>query len=403
MATNEFVKLVSDFTADLFRTFPEYEQYAQQNKLHQGYIDCIAYQVEQDVSAQLSESIEDLFNQMTETFPERFFDILYKNETPIFGRDASMLLPTIHLPYLWSQEVSDNTRDILWNYLHLFLFSVLRNCTDSSTFGDAAKMFEAIDQDTLHEKLRETVEGMQNMFDSSNADTSGNGTNGTNFTTEDLPNASEIHGQLEEMMDGKIGKLAKEIAEETAEELNINFDEITDMNQIFKKLFQNPTKVLSMMKNMGSKLDSKMKSGEFKESELMEEAKEMMQKMKGMTGDMKGMEEMMPGMEQFMKTMGKNGMPDFSKMSGNSSYKAMESQLQQNIQRAKQRERMVNKFNQRNKNQQTSTTQKFTVGEGASPYRTTRDFNESAKSQLAPLSNQKKNTNPKKKKKKRKK
>ena len=41
---------------------------------------------------------------------------------------------------------------------------------------------------------------------------------------------------------------------------------------------------MNMVKKVGSKLDSKLKSGEIKESELMEEASQLMEKMKNMPG-----------------------------------------------------------------------------------------------------------------------
>lgn len=359
MATQEFVKLVSDFTVDLFRTFPEYEEKQKAGELHEGYLACIEYQATQDLSADIPESVESLYTELSTTLPKKFFDILYKNEESVF-QDIE-LFPSIDLHYLWSQELSQHTRDILWNYLHLFLFSVLGN-TDASTFGDTAKLFEAIDENTLKEKLQETVENMQSVFDTSFTDVSGS------FTAEDIPNADDLHKHVESMMGGKIGALAKEIAEETAQELDLNMDEVTDMNAVFKKLFQNPQKLFSMMQNIGKKLDTKMKEGGFKESELMEEAKTMMEQMKSM-----------PGMKNFTKMMGK-GMGGMGGMGGMPNFGAMQSQLHTNMRRAKQRERMAAKLEQ--KQTQFKNMGKFTVGEGAAPHRTVRSFKEDAEQQL---------------------
>lgn len=371
MATQEFIKLVSDFTADLFRTFPEYEEKQKRGELHEGYLSCIEYQVAQDFSASIPEPIETLHANITQTIPKYFFEILYRNEDVIFGKDTSEILPTIDLPYLWCQELSSQTRDTLWNYLNLFLFSVLGN-TNVDNFGDTAKLFEAIDEDTLREKLQETVENMQSVFDVSDVDMS------SNFTAQDVPNAEEIHQHVEKMMGGKIGKLAKEIADETAQDLDLDLNEVNDMNDIFKKLFQNPQKLMSMIQSIGKKLDDKKKAGEFKESELMEEAQQLMEQMKEM-----------PGMKQFAKMMGggQGGMPNFG---------AMQSQLNSNLKRAKQKERMIAKLEQRQtqfKNMDGKTTTKFTVGEGASPYRTMRDFGEEAERALKGTQGQKKSTN----------
>jgi hypothetical protein len=213
---------------------------------------------------------------------------------------------------------------------------------------------------------------MQNNF----TDSSGVDISSGDFKADDMPNAEEIHSQVESMMHGKIGKLAQEIAEETAQELDIDFEQVTDMNDIFKKLFKNPQKLMSMMKNVGGKLDKKMKDGEFKESELMEEAQKMMEQMKGM-----------PGMKDLSKMMGKNGFPDLGKMGG-SNLNAMQSHLRDNIRKSKQKERMTSKLRERRetnfKNMNNVENKKFTIGEGASAYRTTREFDEAAKQALKP-------------------
>ena len=78
--------------------------------------------------------------------------------------------------------------------------------------------------------------------------------------------------------------MAKEIAEETAQDLELEMDEGANVNDVFQKLFRNPGKLMNLVKSVGSKLDSKIKSGDIKESELMQEASEIMEKMKNMPG-----------------------------------------------------------------------------------------------------------------------
>jgi hypothetical protein len=85
-------------------------------------------------------------------------------------------------------------------------------------------------------------------------------------------------------LDGKLGKLAKEIAEEAAHDFNMDTDNMTDAQDVFKKIMQNPGKMMNLVKNVGDKLDQKMKSGDIKENELMEEATQMLGKMKDIPG-----------------------------------------------------------------------------------------------------------------------
>jgi hypothetical protein len=102
-----------------------------------------------------------------------------------------------------------------------------------------------------------------------------------------------------------LGQLAREIAEETAANLNADFEGATDMKDVFQKLVKNPTKLMGLVKTVGDKLDSKIKSGDLKESELIAEASEMMNKMKNM-----------PGMGNIQSMLNKMGMGDLAGMAG---------------------------------------------------------------------------------------
>jgi hypothetical protein len=137
------------------------------------------------------------------------------------------------------------------------------------------------------------------------------------------------------MMNGKLGKLAREIAEETAADLNINGENAESINDVFKRLIHNPTKLLSLVKNVGSKLDEKIKAGDMKESELLEEASEMMKKMKNM-----------PGMGDLQSMLSKMGM-NAGKGSGKVNVDAMQSNLNQRLKESKNRERLLKKLEEK--------------------------------------------------------
>ena len=53
---------------------------------------------------------------------------------------------------------------------------------------------------------------------------------------DNLPNAEELHDHINRMMEGKLGCLAKEIAEETANDFNIDVEDATSVNDVFKQL-----------------------------------------------------------------------------------------------------------------------------------------------------------------------
>ena len=109
-------------------------------------------------------------------------------------------------------------------------------------------MFEAINEDEFKSKLEETLSQMQGLFDISGnfaeaAEGLGSGIN--------MPDASELHEHITGMLDGKLGQLAREIAEETAANLNMDFDGATDMKDVFQKLVKNPTKLMGLVKTVG--------------------------------------------------------------------------------------------------------------------------------------------------------
>ena len=71
-----------------------------------------------------------------------------------------------------------------------------------------------------------------------------------------MPDANTIQDHISGMLDGKIGQLAREIAEDAAANLDIDFDDATDMKGVFQKLMKNPTKLMGLVKNVGNKTNS---------------------------------------------------------------------------------------------------------------------------------------------------
>ena len=327
---NEFIKVTKDFINDLMVTFPEYKVFIVK-----------WWNVEEN--EQTTKTIQDLFEFCKKKFPPRFFDILYQNED-IFKEDSEIdteFLPKIHFKNLWQCDISQTTRETIWKYLQLLLFSIIGTLDNKDAFGDTAKLFEAINQDDFKSKLQETLNQMQGLFDMSGVDMSSNFAEGLN--SGDLPNAEEINEHITNMLDGKIGDLAREIAEETAANLNVEFSDATDMKDVFNQLIKNPTKLMDLIKNVGNKLETKLKSGEIKESEMIQEATEIMNKMKNMPGmgNMKSMFNKM-GMGDIANMAGMAGMAGMPGMgsSGKMNTGAMETQLNRRLKMAKTKERI---------------------------------------------------------------
>ena len=329
----EFVKVTTDFVNDLMITFPEYIPFI--NKWW-------------DSRENLSDNkLKTVYEHCAKKLPARFFDILYQNED-MFKAESEIdteFFPKIHFKNLWQYDISQKTRDTIWKYLQLLLFSIVGTLDNKDAFGETAKLFEAINADEFKNKLQETLLSMQSLFDCSNntepfcKEDESNKEKGEKENEKgekeskdkgfDLPDAEKINEHISSMMDGKIGKLAREIAEETAEHLNIDFDESSDVKDVFNTLIKNPTKLMGIIKNFGDKLDVKLKSGELKESEMIQEATEIMNKLKNI-----------PGMGNMQSMLSKMGMGGLSGLGGKVNTGAMEAQLNQRLKMAKTKERI---------------------------------------------------------------
>jgi hypothetical protein len=329
----EFSKIINDFTEDICNTFPEYRTIVGR------------WWTNSSDAAIRDKEIERVFSHCLRVFPERFFDILYQNAS-IFEETSDInteFLPGVVFKYLWScTDITEKTRETIWKYLQLLLVSVVGSVKDGSDFGDTAKLFEAINETELKTKLEETLQHMQSMFSEPISKEEGGegvegggegvegGGEGQGINMENLPSAENIQDHINKMMQGKLGKLAMEIAEEATEDMDLNMDGVSSADDVFKKMFKNPGKLMGIVKNLGTKLDAKIKSGEIKESELISEGMEMLDKMKSM-----------PGMGNMYDMLNKMGVP--LPKNGKVNVNAMDAQMQKNLKMAQMKERMRKK------------------------------------------------------------
>lgn len=364
----EFSKVIKDFVNDIKITFPEYLPIINKWWKDPSNFDYIEEEGERAKAIQKSENTSTgiLFSFCQKKYPVKFFEILYQNEE-IFKDDSVIdteFLPHIHFKDLWHFDITDKTRETIWKYLQLIMFSIINTIDNKEAFGESAKLFEAINDGDFKNKLEETMTKMQEIFnmksscsdetdgsgEEGNGNDDGMGTNfGSNMNMGDLPNPADLHDHITGMLEGKLGKLAKEIAEETAEnlDLGIDMDGSTDMKDIFNKIVKNPGKLMGLVKNVGEKLDTRIKSGEIKESELLAEATEIMNKMKNMPG-MDGIQEMLSKMGMSASGLAKGGKVN---------YGAMEAELNKKMRLAKMKERMhakseINKAAKETQNQE---------------------------------------------------
>jgi hypothetical protein len=340
----KFISIIKDFTKDLTETYPEY-----------------AFLWKKWSVETIPESEQQsLYQYCIKTYPERFFDIIYQNHE-IFDKESNenmCFLPNIDFRLLFLCEgVSEKTKKTIWKYLQLILFSIVNDVKDKTLFGESVNLFDGFDENILQEKLEDTMKGITDFFqhletspvqeeeeeeDKDKKDTLPNeefeemGGEGQ----QQLPDMKKVFEHLKGLFQGKIGSLATEMAEEISGDFIGLVDEdmknCQDPKEIIQKLMKNPTKMMSMMKKVSNKLDSKIESGEISKEELMKEAGDIFSKMKDMGGT-EQFKDMFEKMKKSMGGAGKNVRMDTSKLN---------TMMKQNEQRERLREKLEKKRNE---------------------------------------------------------
>ena len=313
-----------------------------------------------------------------------------KNNNPI----CTMFLPDIEFSDLYYDDTSTQTKQTLWKYLQLILFNIITAIDDVSFFGDSLELLKIIDSENLSAKIQSTVEELSNIFsfkENKGPKTNIEGTNeegtneeGTNEEEEDtnddfpdmssffdmsgagvknpfnmfnsmfndlsnnfntsnnsanatqndyaIPDKEELFSHLNNLINGKIGSLAKEIAEETSKDFDLGTENMSDVNDVLKGFMKNPSKMMGLIDNINKKINNKMKDGSIKESELLEEATEIFKNMKNM-----------PGMNNFSDILKSMNLDKLMPKGGKINPNTFQNMMEQNVKMSKMKERMRKK------------------------------------------------------------
>ena len=318
-------KAVVDFTNDILTTFPE-----ENNNISPELKEILARDY------LLNDTMNLILSHFKPVYMERFFDILYQNKD-IYTQHL-FFLPGIDFHRIWNDSnLSDNSREMIWRYIQLILLTLVSLTDNTSDFGASSKLFENINDEEFNKKIKETIDKMQEVFSKTTGESDGSSDNKPNISLEDLPNPEDIREHLNGMMNGRLGNLAREIAQETASDLAADMGNPESLNDVFKTLLQNPSKMMGLIKKVGDKLDTKMKSGDMKESDMLSEANEILQKMKSM-----------PGMGNIQEMLSKMGMGNMMPGGSKINVDAMQSSLNSKIKTSRERDRLLSVLDQRN-------------------------------------------------------
>jgi len=344
------------------------------------------------LSIEFMKSINNVYEYCKRTFAIRSIDILYQNEDIFLNKSNvkvseensqiinTMFLPDIEFSELYYDDTSEQTKQTLWKYLQLILFNIITTIDDISFFGDSLELLKIIDGEKFSTKIQSTIEELSKIFLSKEkADTCNDNNsedvneedaankpnfsemfdmsnnpfnmfnemfNNTNETNESsstnessannndyaIPDKEELFSHINKLINGKIGSLAKEIAEETTKDMDLDTENITDVNDVLKGFMKNPTKLLGLISKISNKINSKMKDGSLKESELLEEATSVFKNMKNM-----------PGMGNFNDIFKSMNLDQFMPKGGKINPNAFQNMMEQNVKMSKMKERMRKK------------------------------------------------------------
>tara|TARA_B110000444_G_scaffold255437_1_gene289824 strand:+ start:14247 stop:15566 length:1320 start_codon:yes stop_codon:yes gene_type:complete len=391
----EFSKIIKDLLTDLIITFNDKtEAIILKNSDFTNILNHTFADSDDNLAAdsELVISMSNIFDYCKKVFPLKFLDILYQNEE-IFTLDTELcFLPDINFSDLYFDTTTITTKETLWKYLQLILFSIITNVHEKESLGNNEKLFEAINGDEFKDKLQETVKNINNLFSektrtetdgSDDADLSNNNPFGNLFGSmnidpsniDNLPNTEAIHDHIDKLINGKLGNLAKELAEETTKDLGLDTENITGVDDLLKNLFKDPTKLMGIVNKISGKLDSKMKDGSLKESEILEEASDIFKNMQSM-----------PGMESFQDIFKSMNMDQFMpKGGGKMNNNAFQNMMDQNIKSTRTKERMRKKA-EANKNNGTAEAQTM-ESDNSQPEPNLNDINKNLASLMEQMKN----------------
>ena len=138
--TADFHRVVRDFTHDLLRVFPE----------RADTLDPLLQSIATDAENS-AESATQVKAHCINVLPQRFFDILYQNNS-IFEKKEdgtygnTEFLPRLNFHELWNVEgVTDATKTTIWKYLQLIMFAVVEDVSNKESFGIISMLVDLSD------------------------------------------------------------------------------------------------------------------------------------------------------------------------------------------------------------------------------------------------------------------
>ena len=282
-----FNKTVGDLVDELKGTFPELKE-----SLDERYATAAA---PDDTS---------LMDWFIANAQPHFMAITTKSETLFKENDATFLLPDINFTQLWKCKLTKATKAAIWKYLHVMLLLVshyqLNTHDFESTFAQWNEMLDGnkggqMDEAEL-QKMKAHAEQVMQLMQSlagggeddaeagsddegAGGDAAG-GAEGADDGATPTERAQRFEKELkddpfiQQLENSKIAQFAKELSSEIdVSSLGLSPDaKVESFQDVFGTIGKNPQRLLGLVKSVGDKIQTKLTTGDIKQSELVEEA-----------------------------------------------------------------------------------------------------------------------------------
>ena len=295
---------------------------------------------------ELNRTLEERYDNMDmedityiEWFKEKsapFAEYLTKKDKLVFNsklhKDGFFLFPDVDFVRLWKCKISINTKNAIWKYLHLLLLLVSHYQLNTSDFETTFKEWDTLldnsnvppeELDKMKNYAENIMKLMKNLSCPDEEDDDEQNEDETVDTPDDTT-AEAIKNDpfLQKLQDSKIAKFAEELTKEldlpnelglSGKSSNLN----SSINDVFSTFGKDPSKLMGLVNSVGSKIQTKLNTGDIQQTELVEEAHNLMSAMK----DSPSFKKMFKGGKKGRQNTGNNMDPQslfnmISKMSG---------------------------------------------------------------------------------------
>ena len=210
-------------------------------------------------------------------------DIANKDE--IIFSEENTILNHINFNKIWNLEsLSDENRDIIWNYLHTLYIFAYEHIKEVD-IKNVLKQLKNISPDS--NELDDDTKTLINIINTLTNKFSENTIEEINDETEE-----NMSFDLPQLFNGTIGNLAKEIASE----IDTNAINLEDPISLLKDLMSgnfdennDESGIVNLVKNITNKIQTKITTGDLQESDLLSDASNLMKNFASSDNQMGGM------------------------------------------------------------------------------------------------------------------